>query len=118
MQEQLREFKAEFCRALAHPTRIAILELLEQGELNAGALTRAVNLEQATVSQHLTVLRAKGIVTTRKAGNQVFYRLRDPVIGEVLRLLRQYFHTNLKEALGLLDEMTSDPGAPNAPVSP
>ncbi len=108
MREQLREFKAEFCRALAHPTRIAILELLEQGEQNAGALTRAVHLEQATVSQHLTVLRAKGLVVTRKVGNQVFYRLRDPVIGEVLRLLRQYFHTHLIEALGLLDEMTSD----------
>jgi DNA-binding transcriptional ArsR family regulator len=108
MQEHLRTFKAEFCRALAHPTRIAILELLENGELNAGSLTRAINLEQATVSQHLTVLRAKGIVTTRKSGNQVFYRLRDPVIGQVLRLLRQYFHNNLTEALGLLEEMTSE----------
>jgi DNA-binding transcriptional ArsR family regulator len=112
MLEQLREFKAEFCRALAHPTRIAILELLEAGEQSAGTLTRAVNLEQATVSQHLTVLRAKGLVITRKVGNQVFYRLRDPVIGEVLRLLRQYFHTHLTEALGLLDEMTSDLVAP------
>lgn len=112
MQERLREFKAEFCRALAHPTRIAVLELLEQGELSAGMLTKAVNLEQSAVSQHLTVLRAKGIVTTRKAGNQVFYRLRDPVIGEVLRLLRQYFHAHLSEALGLLEEMTSDLVAP------
>jgi ArsR family transcriptional regulator len=62
-------------------------------------------LEQANVSQHLAVLRAKQLVSTRKAGNQVFYSVRDPIIIEVLNLMRTYFHSHLKESLGMLDEM-------------
>jgi ArsR family transcriptional regulator len=62
-------------------------------------------MEQATVSQHLAVLRAKQLVSNRKVGNQVFYSVRDPIIIEVLNLMRTYFHAHLKEALGMLDEM-------------
>ena len=105
MQDSLRRFKADIFQALAHPTRIAILELLSGGELSAGALIEKLGMEQANVSQHLAVLRAKQLVSTRKAGNQVFYSVRDPIIIEVLTLMRTYFQVHLKEALGMLDEM-------------
>ncbi|HEY5056344.1 MAG TPA: metalloregulator ArsR/SmtB family transcription factor [Acidobacteriaceae bacterium] len=105
MQDSLRRFKADIFQALAHPTRIAILELLSAGELSAGALIEKLEMEQANVSQHLTVLRAKQLVSNRKAGNQVFYSVRDPIIIEVLSLMRTYFHVHLKEALGILGEM-------------
>jgi len=101
----LRRFKADIFQALAHPTRIAILELLSSGELSAGALIEKLAIEQANVSQHLAVLRAKQLVSTRKVGNQVFYSVRDQMIIEVLNLMRTYFHAHLKEALGMLDEM-------------
>jgi ArsR family transcriptional regulator len=105
MQDSLRRFKADIFQALAHPTRIAILELLSPGELSAGVLIEKLGMEQATVSQHLAVLRAKQIVLNRRAGNQVFYSIRDPIIVEVLSLMRTYFHTHMKEASGMLDEM-------------
>jgi ArsR family transcriptional regulator len=105
MQEQLRRFKAEIFQALAHPTRIAILEFLGEGELSAGVLIEKLGMEQANVSQHLAVLRAKQIVVNRKAGNQVFYSVRDPTIIKVLYLMRTYFHSRLKESMGMLDEM-------------
>jgi len=105
MQDSLRRFKADIFQALAHPTRIAILELLSGGELSAGALIEKLGMEQANVSQHLAVLRAKQLVSNRKAGNQVFYSVRDPIIIEVLSLMRTYFQVHLKEALGMLDEM-------------
>jgi DNA-binding transcriptional ArsR family regulator len=73
MPESLRRFKAEFFQALAHPTRIAIVEQLRDGELAAGALIARLGIEQANASQHLTVLRAKHIAVNRKAGNQVFW---------------------------------------------
>jgi len=62
-------------------------------------------MEQATVSQHLGVLRTKLLVLSREAGNQVFYSVRDPIIVEVLNLMRPYFHVHLKETMGMLDEM-------------
>jgi ArsR family transcriptional regulator len=105
MQDALRRFKADIFQALAHPTRIALLELLSAGEFSAGALIEKLGLEQATVSQHLAVLRAKQLVLNRKAGNQVFYSVRDPIIVDVLNLMRTYFQTHLKESLGMLDEM-------------
>jgi len=101
MPDSLRRFKADIFQALAHPTRIAIIELLERGEFSAGELIE----EQANVSQHLAVLRAKQLVVNRKAGNQVFYSVRDPIINKVLALMRSYFQKHLKEALELLDEM-------------
>src|SRR5271168_3377067 len=105
MPDSLRQFKADIFQALAHPTRIAILELLGAGELSSGSLIEKLGIEQSNLSQHLGVLRAKQLVTNRKAGNQVFYSVRDPLIIEVLNLMRTYFHAHLKEALGMLDEM-------------
>lgn len=106
MQDSLRRFKANIFQALGHPTRIAIVELLgEESELSAGALIERLGIEQANASQHLAVLRSKQIVSNRKVGNQVFYSVKDPLILEVLALMRRYFHAHLKESLGMLDEM-------------
>ena len=105
MQDALRRFKADIFQALAHPTRIAILELLSEGELSAGALIEKLGMEQANVSQHLAVLRAKQIVTNRKVGNQVFYSVRAPIILDVLESMRLYFLGHLSESLKMLAEM-------------
>jgi DNA-binding transcriptional ArsR family regulator len=109
MQDSLRRFKADIFQALAHPTRIAIIELLEGGELSAGELMERLGMEQANISQHLAVLRAKQLVVNRKVGNQVFYAVRDPIIFKVLALMRRYFQKHLKEALELLSEMDDSP---------
>lgn len=99
MQDLLRQFKADLFQALAHPTRIAIVEQLRDGELSAGALIERLGIEQANASQHLAVLRAKNILVNRKAGNQVFYSVRDPLIIQVLDIMRQYFHSHMHEII-------------------
>jgi ArsR family transcriptional regulator len=114
MPDTLRRFKAEVFQALAHPTRIAILEELREGELAAGTIIERLGMEQANVSQHLAVLRAKQIVVNRKAGNQVFYSVRDRLIIEMLDLMRRYFQSHLSEALGVLAEMEKHAGAEGA----
>ncbi len=105
MQDALRRFKADIFQALAHPTRIAIMELLQNGELSAGDLMERLGMEQANISQHLAVLRGKQLVVNRKEGNKVFYSVRDPIIIKVLALMRRYFQKHLKESLELLDEI-------------
>lgn len=102
MQDALRQFKADFFQALAHPTRIAIVESLRDGELSAGALIERLGIEQANASQHLAVMRAKNILVNRRVGNQVFYSVRDPLIIEVLDIMRRYFHAHVSEALATL----------------
>jgi ArsR family transcriptional regulator len=99
--DPLRRFKAEIFQALAHPTRIAMVEALRDGELSAGALVEKLEIEQANASQHLSILRAKLIVVSRKVGNQVFYSLRDTVLIEVLDILRRYFCSQLANTTGV-----------------
>jgi DNA-binding transcriptional ArsR family regulator len=106
--DTLRQFKASIFQALAHPTRIAIVELLRDLELPAGAIIERLGLEQANASQHLSVLRAKHIVVSRREGNQVFYSVRDPLLNEVLDLMRRYFQAHVEESLALLREMDPD----------
>jgi ArsR family transcriptional regulator len=108
MPETLRHFKAEFFQALAHPTRIAIIEQLRDGELSAGVLIERLGIEQANVSQHLAILRSKHIVVNRKAGNQVFYSVRDRLIIDVLDIMRQYFHAHLSEHQAMLEEIKAE----------
>src|SRR5262245_48014349 len=88
-QEALRRFKAEVFQALAHPTRIHIIECLRDGELSVGTLSGRVQAEPANLSQHLAVLRSKSLVTSRKEGNQVIYSLRDPLLIDVLDTMRR-----------------------------
>jgi len=105
MQESLRQFKANIFQALSHPTRIAIVEQLRDGELSAGEIIERIGLEQANASQHFAVLRAKHIVTTRREGNQVFYTVRDPLLIEVLDLMRRYFQAHIDDAMALLQDI-------------
>lgn len=108
MPDTLRKFKATLFQALAHPTRIAILELLRDGELPVAVLVERLGVEPANASQHFAVLRSKHIITSRKEGSQVFYSIRDPLISEVLDLMRRYFQAHLEESLALLKEMEKD----------
>ena len=111
MRNQLREFKAGIFQALANPTRIAIVELLrDEGEVTVTRICESLAIEQANASQHLAVLKSRTIVFARKEGNQVFYRLRDKILGQVLDLMRKYFLAQLAEATELLDDMNSTVG--------
>ena len=109
MLQSLREFKAGIFQALGHPTRVAIVESLRYGEMSVGQLCEKVGIEQANASQHLAVLRNKHLVDMRKEGNQIFYRLRDPLLGEILELMRQYFFEHMNDAMQMLrDERRED----------
>jgi ArsR family transcriptional regulator len=110
MQDALRRFKAQIFQALAHPTRIAVIEALRDGELPAGRLQELLKVEQANLSQHLAVLRSRHVVVARKAGNQVFYSVRDPALIEVLELLKRYFYSHLNETLAMLGELEQPAG--------
>jgi DNA-binding transcriptional ArsR family regulator len=102
--DSMRIFKAGIFQALAHPTRIFIVESLRRDEMTVGMLCEAVGIAQSNASQHLAVLRNKHIVETRKEGNQIYYRLRDPLLGEVLEKMRQYFVTHAQETMKSLAE--------------
>src|SRR6478609_8983344 len=103
--EGLQAFKAGFFRALAHPVRIRILELLVKGDRSVQELQDALGVEQPVVSQQLSVLRSNNIVSGRKAGVTVRYALRDPLIGTLLDTARQIFNNHLVGRRDLLRQL-------------
>jgi ArsR family transcriptional regulator len=77
---------AQLFRLLGEPTRLRLLLLLaDRGESSVGALTEAVGLSEPTTSAHLRQLRLPGVVTSRREGHRVYYRLTSPFVAELLR---------------------------------
>ncbi len=72
--------QAQVLKALAHESRLKIVDRLYQGEATAGELTELVGSDQTTVSKHLAILRAHGIVESRREGNTAVYRLNTPCV--------------------------------------
>ena len=102
---ELQTFKVQFFRALAHPARIRMLEILVRGGRTVQELQEALTLEQPIVSQQLAVLRNQGIVSAQKEGSSVRYTLRDPLVGELLDVARRIFNHHLGNTRGLLHEL-------------
>jgi len=109
--ERLRRFKAEFFKALTHPMRIAILELLRDGPMSVGELSVAVGASGSAVSQQLALLRTRGIVATERAGTTVHYRVPDPDVYALLDAGRRIFYARLSESVDLLRMVESEEAA-------
>jgi DNA-binding transcriptional ArsR family regulator len=106
--EGLRQFKAEFFKALAHPMRILLLELLRDGPLSVGQLQLAVGAPASSISQQLAVLRARNIVATERRGTTVIYAVRDPEMFELLDAARRLMNRHLSDAIDLLRLVDAD----------
>jgi len=103
--DELQAFKAAFFRALAHPVRIRILELLVTGERSVQELQAALGVDQPVVSQQLAVLRSTNIVAGRKEGVTARYSVRDPLVADLLRLARRIFNNHLVGTQDLLRQL-------------
>lgn len=84
LDERLLELQVDVLRALAHGARLQILQLLRQGERCVCEIGPALDLRQPNVSQHLAILRAANLVTSRREGLRVMYRVTDPAIHSVI----------------------------------
>ena len=103
MNREIQQFKAEFFKALSHPLRIQILEILCEGDKNVNELQSLCNVEGSAISQQLAILRNKKIVSARKEGTRVLYSLQDPMIKELLIIARQIFNNHLIDTISMLD---------------
>jgi DNA-binding transcriptional ArsR family regulator len=108
----LQAFKAEFFKALAHPIRIRILEILRAGELSVQELQMRLGLDQSTVSQQLAILRAKNIVTAQKEGTTVRYEVLDPLVGDLLDVARRIFNNQLTGTQSMLRALRQEARRP------
>jgi ArsR family transcriptional regulator len=105
MTKPLYQAKAEFFKALAHPARIRVLELLSEREHSVSEMLPQVGIEPAHLSQQLSLLRRMNLVVTRKEGSTVFYSLVSPQVAVLLAVARRILTEVLASQVGLLDDL-------------
>jgi len=92
---ELHELHARVCKAIADPKRLLIINELRERELSVGDLCEALDLTQSNASQHLAILRDRGVVTTRREGTSVIYALRGTKVIQAVDLLREFLAEDL-----------------------
>jgi len=109
----LQDFKAELFRTLANPVRIRILEVLRDARsLTVGEIQQRVGVEPSNVSQHLALMRGRGLVTTRREGTSIWYSVAEPQLFEMLDAARAIFDNQLAAQAKLAED--ADAPSPNA----
>ena len=97
MSDELLDLKANVLKALGQPTRLKILELLRNGERCVCEIFPAIKEEQSNVSRHLALMKAAGILASRKQGQMVHYRVRDPQVFKLLNNVTALLRTHIDE---------------------
>src|SRR3989338_9474485 len=103
MEDRLFALHAEVCKAMANPTRLKVLNALRQGEQSVQVLAKTLKLRKANLSQHLAILRQRGIVATRRDGLNIYYRCANPKMLKACAILREVFLEQLAEGGRLID---------------
>jgi ArsR family transcriptional regulator len=91
------EARAKIIKAMAHPSRLFIIEELDKNERCVGELTAMIGADASTVSKHLSVLKNAGLVMVEKRGNSIFYSLRVPCIMQFMSCVEEVLFSNAKE---------------------
>ena len=112
LRPPISEAKAELFKALAHPARIRILEVLTDGARSVGEMQPMVGIESSHLSQQLAVLRRAGVVTSRKEGAAVIYSLRDPDVARLLAVAKRFLIKSLSATEDLLADLRAASGRP------
>jgi ArsR family transcriptional regulator len=94
---EIYEREATLCKAFANPTRLQLIDLLEESDRWASELQQALEISKANLSQHLSILKASGIVQTRRDGKQLFCKLGMPEVKKATALLRTMLKSQMRE---------------------
>lgn len=109
MEEDAMKTKADLLKALAHPTRIKILEYLGDGQKCVCEIIPHLGLEQSNVSQHLALMRERGILSHERDGMKVLYRVKDPAVFDILNTLDSMLLRHLGEKREMLIKLEERP---------
>jgi ArsR family transcriptional regulator len=96
------EARAKIIKAIAHPSRLFIIEELDKGERCVGELTEMIGADASTVSKHLSVLKNAGLVADEKRGNSIYYHLRVPCIMQFLGCVEDVLSSNAQHHIEIL----------------
>ena len=103
--KELYELHAEVCKVFSNSTRLEILNLLRDKEMSVTGLMKKTNLSQANISQHLSIMKAKGIVTSNRKGKNICYKLENPRILKAFDIIKEVLSERLKRNRNIVKKL-------------
>lgn len=97
IEDEVFERQASICKAFAHPTRLHLLDLIGRGERGVSDIQATIGVTKANLSQHLTVLKAAGVISTRRNGKQVYVGLAIPEVKQACHLIREVLRSYIRK---------------------
>ena len=107
MEDQIYFYHAEMCKVFAHAKRLELINILRDKEMSVGELSQRLGLAIGNLSQHLTMMRQRHILASRKEGNVVYYRVTNPRLLEAFDLLREIMFEQIRQDAALIQEGAS-----------
>src|SRR4030042_3361089 len=107
MEEKMFQMHAEVCKSMANPTRLKIMNLLREGEKSVEELRERLKLPKANLSQHLSILRQRMILSTRRSGLNIYYKVANPKMIKACDILRDVLLEQLQESGNLVRGVTN-----------
>ncbi len=105
MRKQLYSIHAEMCKVFSNPTRLEILEILRDREMSVTELINKTKLSQANISQHLSIMKNKGIVESWRDGKNIYYKISNPKIVKAFDIIREVIQEKIKKDNLIMREM-------------
>lgn len=106
MENQIYTYHAEMCEVFSHPKRLEVIDLLREGEMTVNELARKLELTSGNLSQHLSLMKTRHILLSRKEGNQVYYRIANPKLIKCLDMMQEMLFEQIRQDAALIDMKT------------
>ena len=103
MEDQIYAYHAEMCQVFSHPKRLEVINVLRDGEMTVTELAEKLGLAIGNLSQHLSMMKDRHILLSRKEGNMVYYRILNPKLIRCFDMMREMLFDQIKQDAALLE---------------
>ena len=106
MEDQIYQYHAEMCQVFSHPKRLEVINVLRDGEMTVTELSQKLGLTIGNLSQHLSMMKERHILQSRKEGNMVYYRILNPKLIWCFDIMREMIFDQIKQDAALIEART------------
>ena len=103
MEDQIYSYHADMCKVFSHPKRLEAINILRDGEMTVGELSQKLGLAIGNLSQHLSMMKERRLLLSRKEGNTVYYRIANPKLIRCFDMMREMLFDQIKQDAALLE---------------
>ena len=103
MEDQIYAYHAQMCQVFSHPKRLEVINILRDGEMTVSELAQRLGLTVGNLSQHLSMMKERHILLSRKEGNMVFYRIANPKLIRCFDMMREMLFEQIRQDAALIN---------------